>query len=77
MNTTSMEYVLCQNEKKNPLILSEFTGVTGSMIEAVRVNPWDANGCARAINQCLTMSEEEKARRHSVCLWASLCQVKI
>ena len=60
-----MEYVLCQEEAKNPLILSEFTGVTGSMKEAVRVNPWDANGCARAINQCLTMDSEEKARRQA------------
>jgi trehalose 6-phosphate synthase/phosphatase len=60
-----MEYVLCQKGSKNPLILSEFTGVTGSMLEAIRVNPWDANGCARAINQCLTMEEEEKQRRHA------------
>lgn len=66
MNTTSMEYVLCQKEAKNPLILSEFTGVTGSMKEAVKVNPWDANGCARAIDMCLNMGEEEKARRHAV-----------
>ena len=65
MNTTSMEYVLCQKEAKNPLILSEFTGVTGSMLEAIRVNPWDANGCARAINQCLNMGEEEKERRQA------------
>ena len=64
MNTTSMEYVLCQQSKSNPLILSEFTGVTGSMKEAVRVNPWDAHGCARAINQCLTMEQDEKDRRH-------------
>lgn len=66
MNTTSMEYVLSQKEKKSPLILSEFTGVTGSMKEAVRINPWDANGVARAIDACLQMSPEEKARRHAV-----------
>lgn len=66
MNTTSMEYVLCQQKKKSPLILSEFTGVTGSMKEAVRVNPWDSNGVARAIDACLQMSTEEKERRFSV-----------
>lgn len=65
MNTTSMEYVLSQKERKSPLILSEFTGVTGSMKEAVRINPWDANGVARAIDACLQMSPEEKARRHA------------
>jgi trehalose 6-phosphate synthase/phosphatase len=36
-----MEYTICQEENKNPLILSEFTGVTGSMKSAVKVNPWD------------------------------------
>lgn len=41
MNTTSMEYTICQKEFKNPLILSEFTGVTGSMKAAIKVNPWD------------------------------------
>lgn len=66
MNTTSMEYVLAQKQKKSPLILSEFTGVTGSMKEAVRINPWDSNGVARAIDACLQMTQEEKARRHAV-----------
>lgn len=65
MNTTSMEYVLCQKDTHNPLILSEFTGVTGSMKSAVKVNPWDANGCARAIDMCLNMPAEEKADRHA------------
>lgn len=66
MNTTSMEYVLCQKDSESPLILSEFTGVTGSMKQAVRVNPWDANGVARAINQCLLMTPEERSQRHAV-----------
>lgn len=65
MNTTSMEYTICQKEGKNPLILSEFTGVTGSMKAAVKVNPWDLGDVARAIDQCLSMSEEEKAQRHA------------
>lgn len=38
----SMEFVVCQgSENKSPVILSEFTGVTGSMRCAVKVNPWD------------------------------------
>lgn len=60
-----MEYVLCQKETKAPLILSEFTGVTGSMKEAVRINPWDSSGVARAIDQCLKMQDDERARRHA------------
>ncbi|PLW05064.1 hypothetical protein PCANC_28388 [Puccinia coronata f. sp. avenae] len=65
MNTTSMEYTICQEENKNPLILSEFTGVTGSMKSAVKVNPWDLGDVARAIDQCLIMSQEEKVMRHA------------
>ncbi|KNZ48758.1 trehalose-phosphatase [Puccinia sorghi] len=65
MNTTSMEYTICQEENKNPLILSEFTGVTGSMKSAVKVNPWDLGDVARAIDQCLNMSQEEKVARHA------------
>ncbi|WAR61527.1 hypothetical protein PtB15_12B215 [Puccinia triticina] len=65
MNTTSMEYTICQEENKNPLILSEFTGVTGSMKAAVKVNPWDLGDVARAIDQCLNMSQEEKVQRHA------------
>lgn len=65
MNTTSMEYTICQEENKNPLILSEFTGVTGSMKSAVKVNPWDLGDVARAIDQCLNLPVEEKVQRHS------------
>ncbi|EGG10551.1 family 20 glycosyltransferase, partial [Melampsora larici-populina 98AG31] len=65
MNTTSMEYTICQKEFKNPLILSEFTGVTGSMKAAIKVNPWDLGGVAKAIDQCLNMSEAEKKQRHA------------
>jgi trehalose 6-phosphate synthase/phosphatase len=71
MNTTSMEYVLCQKDKKSPLILSEFTGVTGSMKAAVRINPWDSMGVARAIDSCLQMDSEERAQRHAVSSVAS------
>ncbi|KAG0140060.1 hypothetical protein CROQUDRAFT_665689 [Cronartium quercuum f. sp. fusiforme G11] len=65
MNTTSMEYTICQKEYKNPLILSEFTGVTGSMKAAIKINPWDLGGVAKAIDQCLSMPEAEKKQRHA------------
>lgn len=41
MNLTSHEYIVCQRETHNPLILSEFTGTYGSFGASVRVNPWD------------------------------------
>lgn len=60
-----MEYAICQTERKNPLILSEYCGISTSLNSAVRVNPWDLTDCARQIDYCLSMSDDEKAARHS------------
>lgn len=66
MNTTSMEYVICQEEygKKSPLVLSEFTGTASRMRTALQVNPWNIWGVAKAINEALTLAPDEKAQRH-------------
>ncbi len=60
MNTTSLEFVCCQKENYSPLILSEFTGTAGTLIDSIQVNPWDSIAVANAINECLKMSEEKK-----------------
>ncbi|OZJ03390.1 hypothetical protein BZG36_04003 [Bifiguratus adelaidae] len=65
MNTTSLEYVVCQQKNNAPLILSEFTGNAGSLSAAVIVNPWDYKGVSKAIYDCLSMSEEERLQRHT------------
>ncbi|KAI9033303.1 glycosyltransferase family 20-domain-containing protein [Hyaloraphidium curvatum] len=64
MNTTSHEFIVCQQENKSPLILSEFTGTAGSLGSSIMVNPWDHLGCANAIYEALTMSKEDKIARH-------------
>ncbi|KAL0073657.1 glycosyltransferase family 20-domain-containing protein [Phycomyces blakesleeanus] len=64
MNTTSLEYIICQYEKHGPLVLSEFTGTAGSLSAALLVNPFDYAGVAKALNDSLTMSADEKATRH-------------
>ncbi|KAJ3265049.1 threalose-6-phosphate phosphatase [Chytriomyces hyalinus] len=64
MNTTSHEYVICQQENRGALILSEFAGTAGSLGGAMLVNPWDYSGVAHAINDALTLSLEEKSNRH-------------
>ncbi|KAF0420413.1 glycosyltransferase family 20-domain-containing protein [Gigaspora margarita] len=64
MNTTSLEYIMCQQENYGPLILSEFTGMAGSLGAAIMVNPWDYSGVAKAINDALIMSNEEKQNKH-------------
>ncbi|KAI9787634.1 MAG: threalose-6-phosphate phosphatase [Geoglossum umbratile] len=60
MNTTSLEYVVCQKDHHGPLILSEFSGTAGSLNSAVHINPWDTRGVAEAIHHALTMSPEDK-----------------
>ncbi|KAL7277126.1 hypothetical protein ACG7TL_008971 [Trametes sanguinea] len=65
MNTTSMEFVISQERtKKSPLILSEFMGISSTMTEALQINPWNMSEVAAAMHRGLTMSEEEKLRRH-------------
>lgn len=66
MNTTSLEYIMCQQERKSPLILSEFTGMAGSLSAAIMVNPWNFAGVAKAINTALSMPLEDKITRHAV-----------
>ncbi|KAF9182961.1 threalose-6-phosphate phosphatase [Haplosporangium sp. Z 767] len=65
MNTTSLEYIMCQSENHGPLILSEFTGTAGSLGGALMVNPWDYQGVARVIYDALNLTEEDKIARHS------------
>lgn len=60
MNTTSLEYVICQKDHSGPLILSEFSGTAGSLGNAIHVNPWDLGGVADAIDRALTMDEKER-----------------
>lgn len=66
MNTTSMEFILCQDKtSKSPLVLSEFMGTAPSFASALQINPHDLLGVAQAINKGLTMRKEEKAERHA------------
>ncbi|KAJ9667884.1 threalose-6-phosphate phosphatase [Coniosporium apollinis] len=64
MNTTSLEFVICQKDNHGPLILSEFSGTAGSLGNAIHINPWDLGGVADAIDQALTMSGEERRTAH-------------
>ncbi|KAI9735908.1 MAG: threalose-6-phosphate phosphatase [Cirrosporium novae-zelandiae] len=64
MNTTSLEYVVCQNGNYGPVILSEFSGTAGSLSSAMHINPWDLGGVAAAINRALAMPSDEKVIQH-------------
>ncbi|OCF36567.1 trehalose-phosphatase [Kwoniella heveanensis CBS 569] len=66
MNTTSMEFILCQDKtNKSPVVVSEFMGTVASFQSALQINPHDLLGVAHAINKGLTMSEPEKEERHA------------
>jgi trehalose 6-phosphate synthase/phosphatase len=60
MNTTSLEYVVCQRDSNGPLILSEFSGTAGSLRDAIHINPWDLTDVAKQLNRALTMSDEKR-----------------
>ncbi|GAP85069.1 putative glycosyltransferase family 20 protein [Rosellinia necatrix] len=65
MNTTSLEYVVCQRDTHGPVILSEFSGTAGSLRDAIHINPWDLTNVAREINNALTMSPEKRQAMQS------------
>lgn len=65
MNTTSLEFVICQKYNNSPLILSEFTGTATVLKDAIMVNPWDSVGVAKTINDALMLSTKEKVSLES------------
>ncbi|KAL4919109.1 glycosyltransferase family 20-domain-containing protein [Aspergillus aurantiobrunneus] len=64
MNTTSLEYIICQQNNHSPLILSEFSGTAGALSSAIHINPWDTIGVAEAINKALTVPVADKKEQH-------------
>ncbi|KAI4314292.1 hypothetical protein L6164_027215 [Bauhinia variegata] len=46
------------------LVVSEFIGCSPSLSGAIRVNPWDVDAVADALNSALTMCDSEKQLRH-------------
>ncbi|KAL4733394.1 glycosyltransferase family 20-domain-containing protein [Aspergillus similis] len=64
MNTTSLEYIICQQDNHSPLILSEFSGTAGALSSAIHINPWDTIGVSEAINKALTEPVADKKEQH-------------
>lgn len=65
MNLVSYEYVACQSKNAGVLVLSEFAGAAQSLgAGAILVNPWNITDMASAIEDALTMSEQERRERH-------------
>ncbi|GMG98517.1 hypothetical protein Nepgr_000357 [Nepenthes gracilis] len=77
MNLTPYEYVVCRQgmtdsesssdlvgQKKSMLVVSEFIGCSPSLSGAIRVNPWNVEATAVAMNEAISMGEAEKQLRH-------------
>ncbi|CAN6327599.1 unnamed protein product [Urochloa humidicola] len=77
MNLTPYEYIVCRQgipgsesapelsgPKKSMLVVSEFIGCSPSLSGAIRVNPWNIETTAEALNEAISMSEQEKQLRH-------------
>jgi len=64
MNLVAKEYIGAKENGKGVLILSQFTGASRELKDALVVNPYDIEQMAEAIRQALEMSpEEQKDRR--------------
>lgn len=50
--------------KKSVLVVSEFIGCSPSLSGAIRVNPWNVDAVAEAMDSALRMAEPEKQLRH-------------
>lgn len=60
------EYVECQEERKRPLVLSEFTGSYSysGFRSCIPINPWDRQMTAAAMHQaCIVLLSSFRSRR--------------
>ncbi|WP_102227172.1 alpha,alpha-trehalose-phosphate synthase (UDP-forming) [Acidimangrovimonas sediminis] len=69
MNLVAKEYVAAQ-DRADPgvLVLSRLAGVAEEMQDALLVNPYNIDDCARAIDTALKMPLAERIRRNESCL---------
>jgi trehalose-6-phosphate synthase len=63
MNLVAKEYIAARHDEKGVLILSQFTGASRELSEALIVNPYNTFEMAESINTALTMSSLEQTRR--------------
>jgi trehalose 6-phosphate synthase len=67
MNLVAKEYIGARDDESGVLILSQFTGASRELRDALIVNPYDIEGMAEAIRTALEMDlDEQKARMRSM-----------
>jgi trehalose 6-phosphate synthase len=80
MNLVAKEFVAARDDERGALILSQFTGASRELAEALIVNPYDTEECAAALRLALAMPPDEQRNRmrsmrsliqeHNVYRWA-------
>jgi len=63
MNLVAKEFVASREDGEGALILSQFTGATRELRDALIVNPYDTDQLADAIRVALEMDADERASR--------------
>jgi len=67
MNLVAKEFIAARDDEQGVLVLSQFTGASRELPEALIVNPYDIDQCAGALHAALTMPEaEQRARMRSM-----------
>ncbi|MFH1444739.1 MAG: trehalose-6-phosphate synthase [Candidatus Peregrinibacteria bacterium] len=63
MNLVAKEFVASRDDEQGVLILSQFTGASRDLPEALIVNPYHIDQCAQALHRALTMPLSEQRDR--------------
>jgi len=82
MNLVAKEYISVRDDEDGALILSQFTGASSELRDAILVNPYDMDGMAEAIRTAVAMAPDERkarmgrmrqaVREHNIYRWAGL-----
>ncbi len=63
MNLVAKEFVASRDDEQGVLILSQFTGASRELLEALIVNPYNIDQCAAALHVALEMPKNEQRDR--------------
>ncbi len=63
MNLVAKEFVAARDDERGVLILSQFTGASRELRDALIINPYNGEQTAEAIHTALTMRRTEQTRR--------------
>lgn len=63
MNLVAKEFVAARDDEKGVLCLSQFTGASRELPEAITINPYNIDQCAEALKLAIEMPPEEQRER--------------